>query len=341
MARKARTTLKEIAQAAGVSQSTASRALSGSAVIAPETVARVVAVAESLNYPAKRRPATARAVGRKGVVGVVVAALHNAFYPYLVDRIHDELDALGYDIILIIDELSNSSSSRKVQGLIDTALDGVLFTTASIGSPAVELLVERQIPMVLAMRSNKRDNVSVVESDNLMAGRDAAHHLVQLGHRRIGFILGPQNTSTATDRFDGFTSYCDQADLDIDPAAVIWADFNHESGYSGLVRFSQERRPPTAVFCANDVIALGALDAAHKLGLSVPEDLSIIGVDDIPMASWSMISLTTIRQSIELIGTRAARRLADQIEHGPDQAPTHDILPTSIVRRSTTAPPKA
>ena len=184
MARTSKPTLKEIAQATGVSQSTASRALSGSPAIASDTVARVVAAAESMNYPFKRKQLGEHAEGRKGVVGMVVAALQNAFYPYLVDQIQDELDALGYDIVLIIDELSNRSSSRKFQSLFDTALDGVLFTTACIHSPSVDLLLERQIPTVLAVRSNQRGNVTVVESDNYMAGKDAADHLIALGHNR-------------------------------------------------------------------------------------------------------------------------------------------------------------
>ena len=336
MSRSRKVTLKQIAEAAGVSQSTASRALGGSSAIALETVARVEAAANTLEYTS-HRAGRERGANRKGVVGVVVAALHNAFYPFLVDRLHDELDALGYDMILIIDELSNSSRSRKIQGLIDTALDGVIFTTASIHSPAVDLLVERHLPVVLAIRSNGKDNASVVESDNEMSGREAAEHLVTLGHTRLGAVLGPRDTSTARGRFEGFEEGVSSSGLELDPSLVVWGNFTHESGYSGLVNLMRKKQPPTAVFCGNDVIAIGALDACKKLGLSAPGDISIIGVDDIPMASWSMISLTTIRQDIMEIGAKAAQRLASQIEVNGDLSPTHDLLPTSLVRRNTTA----
>ena len=337
MPRKSKVTLKQIAEVAGVSQSTASRALAGRSAIASETVARVEAAADTLQY-APRRPSRERGGDRKGVVGVVVAALHNAFYPFLVDRLHDELDALGYDMILIIDELSNSSSSRKIQGLIDTALDGVIFTTATIDSPAVDLLVARRVPVVLAIRSNRKGNASVVESDNEMSGREAADHLLSLGHVRLGAVLGPLDTSTAIGRFAGFEDVVASSGGALDPSFIVWGDFTHESGYSGLARLMRGKQPPTAVFCGNDVIAIGALDASRKLGLAVPDDVSIIGVDDIPMASWSMISLTTIRQDIMEIGAKAAHRLASQIEASGDVSPTHDILPTSVVRRNTTAP---
>ena len=330
-------TLRDIAAAAGVAESTVSRAFTGQAPIAEDTRERILSAARKLNYLPRRRVTKKSSTERKGVVGVIVAALHNSFFPYLVDRIHDELDALGYDMILIIDELSNSSSSRKIQALIDTALDGVIFTTATIGSPAVDLLVERDIPTVLAIRSNKRRNVDVVESDNKMAGSEAMHHLLELGHTEIACILGPKDTSTTTDRFAGATKVLNDAGIQISPQRIIWSEFTHEGGYSGLVQLLDTLTPPTALFCGNDVIAIGALDACQKLGIDIPKSLSIIGVDNIAMASWSMISLTTVQQSISEIAVLAARRIAARIAGSQSGAPTHDILPTSIVRRRTTA----
>lgn len=331
-------TLREVASEAGVVESTVSRALTDQPGIADDTRARVLEVAQRLGYKRPRKSAGS-ATEQRGLVGVVVAALHNAFYPYLVNRIHDELDALGYGMILIIDELSESGSRQKIRSLVDTSLDGVIFATASIGSSAVDLLVKRRIPTVLVIRSNKRGNVDVVESDNYMAGVEATHHLLELGHRRIAFILGPQNTSTSLDRYTGCMSELKATGLCPTDAHVIWSTYSHDAGYSGIVQLRNLPNPPTAVFCANDVIAIGALDACRKLGLAVPEDISIIGVDDIPMAGWSMISLTTVRQSTREIGTLAARRVATRIEGRSDNGVSHDILPTSIVLRRTTAPP--
>jgi len=315
-----------------------SRALTGSIAVAEDTRARIFEEAERLNYGASRRSKAVRPE-RKGLVGLVSAALHNSFFPYLIERIHDELDTLGYDLVLIIDDLSSAAASRKIQGLIETAIDGVIFTTSAVDSPAVELLVKRGIPTVLAIRSNKRGNVSVVESDNQMVGKEAMHHLAGLGHTRIGFLLGPKDTSTSLDRFAGAQEAAHALGLEITDELVQWGSFSHESGYSGLVHLMGIKNRPTAVFCGNDVVAIGAMDAASKIGIVVPRDLSIIGVDDIPMASWSMISLTTMRQSIAEIGTLAARRVAKQIEVGGNQQITHDILPTSLVRRATTDRP--
>lgn len=332
-------TLRDIAIEAGVAESTVSRALSGHGAIADRTRLRIVEIAGRLGYSRTKRPAQDSGE-RRGLAGVVVAALHNSFYPFLIDRIHDELDALGFDMILIIDDLSNAENSRKIQGLIDTALDGVIFTTASIRSPAVDLLLAREIPIVLAIRSNKAGNADVVESDNLAAGVEATRHLLDLGHRRIGFILGPRDTSTSADRFAGGCRELEADGLTPAPDHVVWGSYSHEGGYSGLVQLMNLPQPPSAIFCGNDVIAIGALEACQKLGIDVPADVSIIGVDDIPMASWSMISLTTIRQSIGDIGALAARRLVARIEERADESPSHDILPTSIVRRRTTGSPR-
>ena len=170
---------------------------------------------------------------------------------------------------------------------------------------------------------------------------EATRHLLDLGHRRIGFLLGPKDTSTSVDRFAGACKELRAAGIEPDPDLSIWGSFSHDSGYSGLVRLSNLPKPPSAICCGNDVIAIGALEACQKLGIDVPEEISIIGVDDIPMAGWSMISLTTIRQPIRRIGALAARRLADRIEGRSDEKANLDILPTSIVRRRTTGPVSA
>ena len=330
-----KTTLRQVASEAGVAESTASRALADHPAIAGDTRTRVLEAARRLGY----RKSRISAAEQSGLIGVVVGALHNPFYPDLANRIHDELEALGYGMILIIDELSDSGSGRKLQSLVDTTLSGVIVATASVESPAVDVLVERRIPTVLAIRSNKRDNVDVIESDNHMTGVEAVRHLVELGHRRVAFLLGPQNTSTSIDRYRGGVAAPKEAGLIANREHVIWGAYSHDAGYSGIAQFAKHPEPPTAVFCANDIIAIGALDACRKLGFAVPEDMSIIGVGDIPMADWSMIGLTTMRRSIREIGTLAARRVVMRIEGGRDGSASHTILPTSIVRRRTTAPP--
>ena len=335
-------TLKDIAIQVGISTATVSRALAGHPGISDETRNRVLESATQLGYKKNKKLEYPRGNNKnlRGVVGVVVAALHNAFYPYLVDWIHDELDAQGFDTILIVDEVFGTGNSRKIETLIDASIDGVIYATASIGSSTVDFLVERKIPTVLVIRSNKRENVDIVESDNNMIGVEAINHLLELGHRRIGFIMGPKNTSTSLDRYVACIKELKKANINPPEDWVVWGSYSHDHGYSGIVSLMNSANLPTAVFCANDLIAIGALDACHKFGIKVPEDVSIIGVDDIPMASWSIIGLTTVRQSIREIGRLSAQRIVTRIRGEPDDSIYHDILPTSIVRRGTTAPPK-
>ncbi len=333
-----RVTLKAVADQAGVAESTASRALAGSGQISKSTRVKVQDVAAQLGYKISDRRLDPSQVGRsesRGLVGVLVAALHNSFYPYLVDRLHDELDDLGFDMALIIDEITRDRGSRKLRRLIDT-LDGVIITTALIESPTVEFLKDRQKPTVLAIRSNMKNDVHVVESDNFTAGAEALRHLVSLGHQRIGFLMGPETTSTTVGRLRGARSVLDEHRIPFEDRLLFHTDFTHEGGYSGCVQLMRLFSPPSAIFCANDVIAIGALDAAQKMGLRVPHDVSLIGVDDIPMASWGMISLTTIRQPIGEIGSMAAKLISEEIRSETVGPPKHYIFPTSLVARSTT-----
>ncbi|MEM6677180.1 MAG: LacI family DNA-binding transcriptional regulator [Pseudomonadota bacterium] len=334
-------TLRDVAAAAGVAESTASRALAGSGQLSADTRQRIIDAAAQLGYETggKLAPQPLDAPRRRGVIGVVVAALNNSFYPYLVDRLHNDLDDLGFDMVLIIDEITRDRAGRKLRTLIDT-LDGVIVTTAMIGSPMVDFLVDRGVPTVLAIRSNMQNTAHVVESDNIAAGAEALAHLVSLAHRRIGLLMGPANTSTTVGRLQGARMVLERSGLTVDDDLVFHTEFTHEGGYSGCVQLMRAAKPPSALFCANDVIAIGALDAARKMGIDVPGALSIIGVDDIPMASWSMISLTTVRQPIGEIGAMAAKLVSEAVAQGTVLEPKSHIFPTNLLVRATTGPAK-
>ena len=324
-----------MAKAAGVAESTVSRALAGSGQLAEGTRRKITSEAARLGY--EIAPPEFPTTSRRGIIGVVVSALHNSFYPYLLDRLHNELDDLGFDMVLIIDEITRDQAGRKLRSLLDT-LDGVIATTSTIGSPMVEFLKECGMPTVLAIRSNMRNDVDVAESDNFVAGAEALNHLVSLGHQRIGFLMGPASTSTVKGRLEGGLSVLEEAGIPFDHKMLFHTEFTHEGGYSGFVQLTRASQPPTAMFCANDVIAIGALDAARKMGLSVPRNVSIIGVDDIPMASWGMISLTTIRQPIGKIGSMAAQLISEAVRSDTVKQPKQHIFPMSLVVRGTTGP---
>ncbi len=337
-ARRLQVTSKDVAKEVGVSQPTVSRALAGDRAISRETRERVFAAAERLNYsskhPSRSRVPTHR---RTGVIGVVVAALTNSYYTILLDRLHQELASAGYSMVLMIDQYENSADLSKLQLLLDKTLDGILFTTATVDSAAIRILQQQAVPLVLAVRSVPIQEIDVVESDNEMGGREAILHLLELGHRRIGFILGPNNTSTSLQRFQGASAALAENGLRPDPKLCVWGPYSHEAGYSGVLRLWNTDQQPTAIVCGNDVIALGVLDAARKHNIEVPAKLSVVGFDDIPAAGWSAIQLTTIRVGIGELALLAARRMLERIQSRNDPPGRRDVLPTSLIRRGTTA----
>ena len=335
---KPKVTYREIANQLGISQSTVSRALAGHPAISENTRVRIVDAARRLNY--RERPVTRTATPTR-MIGVVVAALHNQFYVHLLDRLHDELRAYGYHMTLIIDSLSEKDDYSAFEPLVHQYLDGIVLTTASVDSPLVGALKETGIPVVLAVRSIDGVPFDTVEVDNEVAGREAVHHLYELGHRRIGFIMGPRDTSTSRDRHNGAIRWLAERGMQEDSNSTIWGAFTHASGYSSLLTLLNTGNPPTGVVCGNDTIAIGVLEAARKRGIDVPRQLSVIGFDDIPTAGWEMIQLTTIRQPIAEMASMAARRLVERIRGGDNMAPRHDRLPVSLVQRHTTAPPPA
>jgi LacI family transcriptional regulator len=339
-AKRLRVTSRDVAREVGVSQPTVSRALAGDQAISQETRQRVFAAAERLNYAIKY-PHRSRGLmhQRTRTVGVVVAALTNSYYTLLLDRLHHELAAAGYSMILMIDEYENSKDLSKLQKLLDKTLDGILFTTATEDSAAVRVLHAQAIPLVLAVRSVPIKEIDVVESDNVMGAKEAILHLLELGHRRIGFILGPTNTSTSLQRFEGASAALAENGLEPDSKLCVWGPYSHETGYSGLLHHWNSDQRPTAIFCGNDVIALGVLDAARKHGIEVPAKLSVVGFDDIPIAGWSAIQLTTVRVGIGELALIAARRMLERIQSPNEPSGRRDVLPTSLIRRATTAAP--
>ena len=333
--RRPRVTSRDVANAARVHQSTVSRVLNGDQRISSETRDRVEAAASQLGYVPSRHAQNLRA-RRSGVVGVMVHDIDNAFYPLLLSDMHRELTAAGYAVVLIVDPLRRRADMTRMRHLFDDSLDGVLISTATIDSETPKALHARGMPLVLAVRSVPNLAVDIVESDNVAAGREAARHLVALGHTDIAFAMGPKETSTTRDRIRGVL---DVLQTELPPNRVMHGPYRHETGYAMCRRLMMADSPPTAIIAGNDVMAIGVLDAAWRSGLRTPDDLSVLGFDDIPMASWQAFNLTTVRQDSKAIAEQAARRLIDRIDQ-PDGPPHHDIFPVSLTVRATTGPPR-
>lgn len=331
-------TSHEVARAAGVSQPTVSRALSGDPKVADETRTRVIETAQRLGY-FPNTAARSLITSRTFTVGVVIEDVINPFYAQLLNPLYYEFLAKGYRVALLQESEKRRVEEDLMPLLIGGALDGVVFTSVTADSCPSAILEERGYPMVMLNRYVEGVEADQVRVDNYEGARLAAHYLAELGHERIGVIGGPEYTSTGRDRDRGFRDGLQNFDLQ--PVAELRRTglYSFENGYRSCLEILQHEHPPTAIFCANDVIALGALNAAKKTGVEVPNELSIIGFDDLDLSRWEITQLSTIHQPISEMAGVAACMLVERIEGAYTEAPRKEILPVSLVERSTTAPP--
>jgi LacI family transcriptional regulator len=336
----ARPQLKDIAESLGVSTATASRALAGHTTISAQTREKVREAALALGYSAPVRGTRKKKTATK-TIGLVVGALHNRFMTLLLEHLHDALLEHGYHVTLIIDALNDVGQLLSFRPLIDGYLDGMIFATATLDSTVVAELRRLEMPLVLVVRSVDGVDVDVVEIDNVRAGADAARHLYELGHRRYGLIMGPVNTSTSRDRCKGAIDFLIQAGVEPSDIRQMWGAYSTENGYSCAIQLLSHASPPTALIGGNDTIALGIMEACNRTGKRLPEDLSVIGFDDVPLSGSPLIGLTTIRQPVQEMAKAAARRIVDRVRLGSVLPATRDVLPIQLIqRRSTGVAPK-
>jgi LacI family transcriptional regulator len=266
-----------------------------------------------------------------------VADIGNPFYTELVSVIHGSLGRAGYRTVLI-NERTDLRGDAGVQPLLRSGLvDGAIVATATLDEHTRALLAGERTPIVLVNRELGGVQRDTVVSDNRTGGARVAELLAELGHTRIAHIAGPANTSTARERAAGFGEALGRIGLSLDPGLQRAGDYSHRDGYRWALELLGLERPPTAIFCDNDVIALGALDAARGRAVAVPRELSIVGFDDIALAAWESFRLTTIRQPLADMAEEAVRLLVDRVERADGAAARRIVFPTELIQRGTTA----
>lgn len=309
----------EVAKAAGVSQSTVSRVFSSDGKVSEKTRKRVLEVAEKLGYQPN---AIARGLitNQTRMIGIVMRNIKNPFYPEVLEKFYNKLFEKGYYLIFINSE-NDLIQENEINRLIEYNADGVIITDALLTSKAVGNLIKHDIPIVLFNRYIENSESSAVFCDNYLAGKVIGNYLIETGHKELAFISGPVNTSTSLDRMKGFKEALNEHG--IANFAVEFGDFTYESGYNLAKKLLEANTRIDSIFCANDITALGAIDAIRDLGLKVPEDISIVGFDDISMASWSSYSLTTWQQPIDEMIDKTIKILLEKINN--DESKTKNI----------------
>lgn len=339
MTHTARISIKDIAKAAGVSHSTVSRALSDSRLVNAETKVRIQDLAREMGYSPDAW-ARSLVMGQTRTVGVVVTTIADPFIAEVMQGIESTAYEHGYTVILAS---SNSEPERElaaVEMLRSKRVDGVIVTSSRVGALYQKHLERIGVPVVLLNNHSEQSGryTFSVTVDNPHGGHLATQHLIELGHRRIAHVSGPEGTSSSEGRLAGYRQALTHAGIPLDPSLIVPGAGRTESGKQAFLTLEALAQPPTAVFCYNDVTAIGLMCAAREAGLSVPEDLSVVGFDDIPFASYMYPALTTIAQPKFEMGQQAMQMaLALMPAHAASAAEVSDIVVkgTLIVRSSS------
>jgi LacI family transcriptional regulator len=325
----------DVARLAGVSQPTVSRALRNLPGTSPATRAKVTAAAAELSYIVSDS-ARILSTTRTRRVAVVSEELTNPYYPELVEPIRRHLAERDLRAVVVTD---TETASITLDVLADGSYDGVILTTTSRRSTLPRDLTERAIPHVLVNRVLDEPESHSCTVDNVAGMIAVAKLLSSEGHVDVGAVHGPVETSTGRERAEALQNALRDRGIRLRRSSTARARFGHDSGLSAARELLQTSERPTAIVCGNDVIAMGVLSAARLLGLEVPRELTVIGFDDIPMASWPLVGLTTVRCDLDSLASAGVDMLVSEIEE-PGRAPRVVRIPVELMTRSTHAKPR-
>jgi LacI family transcriptional regulator len=332
--RPVRVTLADVARRAGVSRAAASYVINGKPGVGPSTRERVLAVASELGFRPNRLARGLRQ-GHSKAIGLLLADVSNPFYPEIAAGVLNAAKCLDYKVFLSHTGDESQQQASEAYALLDHRCDGLIFTTlTSADRHLLEQLMRHGVPFVQMVRRVPGIAADFVGIDDESGGRAAGEHLLMLGHRDVAMVLGPQQSSASRARAYGFSQALARRGITMPPHRQAESPLTREGGYRAARRLFSAAPGPQAVFCGNDVIALGVIDALMDAGLRVPGDVAVIGYDDMPFASSRLIALSTVRQPLHEMGAEAARRLIARIAD-PDALPAERIFPHQLVPRRT------
>jgi LacI family transcriptional regulator len=333
-------TLKDISREAGVDSATVSRALNGSYGVHKDTREKVLAVAKRLNYRVNQM-AKGLAVGKSHTLGLLVPDIRNPFVTELVRGAEDAAFAAGYHILLCNSYLDAAKEVQYVHSLLDKRVEGILMHSVhALGKGEIKELSGSGVPVVLLHQQPSASAFSSVCVNQFKGGMLAGEHLIELGHNKIAYLNGPRGHANFSERTKGFMKAMMSSKQKITPI-VMHGTPDFEGGYQMARKLLEQNRGVTAVFAANDVAAFGVARAVFEAGLSIPEDISLIGFDNVELANVVRPPLTTIHQPKYEMGQAAVQILLDQAKSGRLGVPEQREFGVRLVMRSSTgAPPR-
>ena len=328
-------TLEDIARLSGVSRSTVSRVINRDPNVKDHTRDKVMEIIQSINFQ-PNLAARGLAAGYTSVIGMVIptgvsSIFSDPYFPLLIQGVTSACNATGYSVMLWLAEPEHERKTIN-QILYSGLIDGVIVSSMRMDDPLIDRLAEGNRPFITIGRHPTNEKINYVDVDNCAGAYQAVMYILRTGHRRVAMITGPQNTVGGRDRYQGYQDALRERGLPLIPELVAVGEYSDPSGYLAMKRLLPHR--PDAVFAASDAMAFAAMRAIQEAGLRIPEDIAVVGFDDIPAAATSQPSLTTVRQPIQRTGSLAAEMLIDMIEH-PDPQPRRIVLPTELVIRSS------
>lgn len=331
-----RLTMREIARETGVSIATVSRVINQPEMVTEKTRLAVEQVIKRNHY-VSHGMAMSLASNRSSTLGLVIPTITNSIYASSTQAIQQVAQRAGYTVLLGVSEFSPDEEEMLIRRLIERRVEGMILTGGERPDDLYALLERNGVPYIVTWKLMGSGVRPCVSFDNYEAGLMAMKHLINLGHRRIGLVCGRSSVNDrARERRRAYEDALSELGIPIDPALVFERDFEFIEGRAAMHRMLEDQEPPTAVFCANDIQAIGAMTECQEAGIRVPQDMSIIGFDDLPVAQHTHPQLTTIRVPAKRMGHLAATKLIDWLKRGEE--PTMEELPVELVVRATTGP---
>lgn len=330
------TTIRDVAQRAGVSQSTVSHVINNTRYVRPEVARRVRQAMAELHYTPNR---LARSLRRKvsHTIGLITPDNANPFFAQVAQAVEEVCFQQEYTVLLGNAAGDPDRELRYIQVMLEKQVDGLIVAASGLRSEHLQPARLGHTPVVLVDRELPDLEADRVLADHRQGGRLATEYLLGLGHRLIACIAGPPDLSTGSERLAGYRDALAAAQIPPDDTLVIQGAFNLDSGYQAMRQLLALDNPPTAVFAANDQMAIGALRALWEAEIPVPEGCSVVGYDDIPLAAYTRPPLTTVHQPVTELGRLAAQILLARLTD-PEQPARRHLLPVTLVERASCAP---
>lgn len=334
--------IKEVADLAKVSTTTVSHVINNTRYVSDELVERVNKAMEELNYHPNSLARGLRS-GKTKTIGLVIPDISNQFFAEISRKIEDKGFEYDYSVILCDTDDDVEKENRYIDVLIAKQVDGIIFISAGGDSVNLNKIIDMDISIVVIDRDIQLAKTDIVLVDNSVGGYEATGYLIELGHRRIACITGSSPTTPSAQRVAGYKKALQKNGIALDPCLIVPGDYHFNSGYKAMQELLSLSDPPTAVFACNDMMALGAIQAANEKGMKIPEDISVIGFDNIPFSQTVFPTLTTVAQPINDMAELAVDLLIEKIRLNSQRKRTikeppkycRKVLKTKLLKRNS------